>query len=102
MTAEEKRLLESKNGGANWKLWGPYLSERAWGTVREDYSANGDAWDYLSHDESRSQCYRWNEDGLLGICDERQHMCFAIALWNGVDPILKERAFGLTGNQGNH
>jgi hypothetical protein len=83
-------------------LWGPYLAERAWGTVREDYSAHGEAWEHLDHDQSRSRVYRWNEDGLGGICDEQQRLCFALALWNGRDSILKERAFGLTGNQGNH
>jgi hypothetical protein len=85
-----------------WHRWGPYLSERAWGTVREDYSANGDAWNALSHDEARSRAYRWNEDGMGGICDRHQRLCLALALWNGVDPILKERMFGLTGPQGNH
>ena len=82
-------------------MWGPYLSERAWGTVREDYSPDGTAWEYFDHDQSRSRAYRWNEDGLGGISDEAQHLCFGLALWNGKDSILKERAFGLTGNQGN-
>ena len=86
----------------HWKRWGPYLSERAWGTVREDYSAAGTAWDYFPHDHARSRAYRWNEDGLAGICDRHQRICFALALWNGRDPILKERLFGLTGNEGNH
>jgi hypothetical protein len=81
---------------------GPYLSERAWGTVREDYSADGGAWDYFPHDHARSRTYRWNEDGLGGICDDEQYLCFALALWNGRDPILKERMFGLTGTEGNH
>src|SRR4051794_34552288 len=85
-----------------WYHWGPYLSDRAWGTVREDYSADGSAWDYFPHDHARSRVYRWNEDGLLGICDDQQYLCFALALWNGKDPILKERLFGLTGNEGNH
>ena len=100
--AEQQRLNEQSKGLANWRLWGPYLAERAWGTVREDYSANGTAWEYFDHEQSRSRAYRWSEDGLGGICDEQQRLCFALALWNGQDPILKERAFGLTGNQGNH
>jgi hypothetical protein len=102
MTAEEHRLQESRDRKVNWKRWGPYLSERAWGTVREDYSPYGAAWDYLPHDHARSKAYRWNEDGLGGICDRQQFICFALALWNGRDPILKERLFGLTGNEGNH
>src|SRR6476661_5822955 len=85
-----------------WYDWGPYVSERAWGTVREDYSADGTAWDYLPHDLARSKAYRWNEDGLAGLCDRHQYICFAIALWNGQDPILKERLFGLSGPEGNH
>jgi len=101
-TKEEQRLEESRTRRAHWKRWGPYLSERAWGTVREDYSAHGTAWEDLPHDHARSRAYRWNEDGLAGISDRRQRICFAIALWNGRDPILKERAFGLTGNEGNH
>ena len=101
-TKEEQRLEESRKRRAHWKRWGPYLSERAWGTVREDYSAYGTAWEHLPHDHARSRAYRWNEDGLAGISDRRQRICFAIALWNGRDPILKERAFGLTGNEGNH
>ncbi len=99
---ERLRLERQYEGKENWRLWGPYLAERAWGTVREDYSAHGEAWEHLDHDQSRSRAYRWNEDGLGGICDEQQRLCFALALWNGRDPILKERAFGLTGNQGNH
>ena len=87
---------------AEWRAWGPYLSERQWGTVREDYSESGTAWDYFPHDQARSRTYRWGEDGLLGISDEKQRLCFALALWNGVDPILKERLFGLTGSEGNH
>src|SRR5436309_12212949 len=102
MTAEEQRLEESRERTVHWKRWGPYLSERAWGTVREDYSANGDAWDYLPHDHARSKAYRWGEDGLAGISDRHQFLCFALALWNGRDPILKERLFGLTGSEGNH
>jgi hypothetical protein len=102
LPAEEQRLLESELRQVHWKRWGPYLSERAWATVREDYSPGGTAWEYLPHDLARSKAYRWNEDGIGGICDRRQHICFALALWNGRDPILKERLFGLTGNQGNH
>jgi len=102
MTAEEKRLQESASRTAHWKRWGPYLSERAWGTVREDYSPYGAAWDFLRHDQARSKAYRWNEDGIAGISDRRQEICFALALWNGRDPILKERVFGLTGSEGNH
>ena len=102
MTQEEIRLSESGARRKHWKRWGPYLSERAWGTVREDYSSDGDAWEYLPHDHARSRAYRWNEDGLAGISDRRQMICFAVALWNERDPILKERLFGLTGNQGNH
>jgi hypothetical protein len=102
MTEEERRLEEARAGRARWRMWGPYLSERAWGTVREDYSADGAAWDYFPHDHARSRIYRWNEDGLGGICDEKQRLCFALALWNGNDPILKERLFGLTGKEGNH
>jgi hypothetical protein len=102
MTHEELRLEESRQRKAHWQRWGPYLSERAWGTVREDYSPHGSAWEYLSHDHARSRAYRWNEDGIAGICDRHQYVCFALALWNGRDPILKERLFGLTGNEGNH
>jgi hypothetical protein len=102
VTAEERRLEESRDRRVHWKRWGPYLSERAWGTVREDYSKDGDAWDYLPHDHARSRAYRWNEDGLAGICDRQQRVCFALALWNELDPILKERIFGLSGTQGNH
>ena len=101
-TKEEARLAESRDRKKHWKRWGPYLSERAWGTVREDYSAYGNAWEYLPHDHARSRVYRWNEDGLAGISDRHQLMCFAVALWNERDPILKERLFGLTGNEGNH
>jgi len=102
MTAEEKRLQETRTKTADWKRWGPYLSDRQWGTVREDYSPNGAAWDYFTHDQARSRAYRWGEDGIAGISDDRQQLCFAIALWNGEDPILKERLFGLTGSEGNH
>ena len=102
MTQEEVRVSESASRKKHWKRWGPYLSERAWGTVREDYSPHGNAWEYLPHDHARSRAYRWNEDGLAGISDRRQFICFALALWNERDPILKERLFGLTGNEGNH
>jgi len=98
---EQKRLEAQRTGEEDWRLWGPYLSERAWGSVREDYSAQGEAWNSFSHDQARSRAYRWNEDGVGGICDEQQRLCFALALWNGRDPILKERPFGLTGNEGN-
>src|SRR6201989_2786266 len=101
-TAEDIRLAESAARTKHWKRWGPYLSERSWGTVREDYSAYGNAWEYLSHDHARSRAYRWNEDGLAGISDRKQNICFALALWNERDPILKERIFGLTGSEGNH
>jgi hypothetical protein len=101
-TAEQKRLNEAREKGIPWKKWGPYLSERQWGTVREDYSADGNAWDYFTHDQSRSRAYRWGEDGIGGISDDAQRLCFALALWNERDPILKERMFGLTNSQGNH
>ena len=100
--AERQRLEEDAVRKQHWKRWGPYLSERAWGTVREDYSPHGTAWESFPHDHARSRAYRWNEDGLAGISDRHQYICFAIALWNGRDPILKERVFGLTGNEGNH
>ena len=99
---EKKRLKESREGIIHWKKWGPYLSERQWGTVREDYSENGDAWNFFTHEHSRSRAYRWGEDGIAGISDDKQRLCFALALWNGKDPILKERLFGLTNSQGNH
>src|SRR5215470_19272762 len=102
LTAEAQRIEESRQRTKHWKRWGPYLSERAWGTVREDYSPGGDAWNYFPHSQARLRAYRWNEDGLAGICDRSQFICFALALWNGNDPILKERAFGLTGEEGNH
>lgn len=101
-TAEHQRLEDDAARNANWKRWGPYLSERQWGTVREDYSANGDCWNYLTHDQARSRAYRWGEDGILGICDRECRLCFALAFWNGQDHILKERLFGLTGPEGNH
>ena len=101
-TKEQRRLNDAREKGIPWKKWGPYLSERQWGTVREDYSQDGNAWDYLSHDQSRSRAYRWGEDGLAGISDDKQQLCFALALWNGRDPILKERLFGLTNSEGNH
>ena len=101
-TNEQRRLNETRENGIPWKKWGPYLSERQWGTVREDYSQDGNAWDYFSHDQSRSRAYRWGEDGLAGISDDKQQLCFAVALWNGRDPILKERLFGLTNSEGNH
>jgi hypothetical protein len=99
---ESLRLQEEREGGVPWKRWGPYLSERQWGTVREDYSGSGDAWDSFSHDQARSRAYRWGEDGLAGVSDDKQRLCFAVALWNGSDPILKERLFGLTNSEGNH
>src|SRR6266496_3450130 len=102
MIEEQNRLIESEERRAYWRRWGPYLSERQWGTVREDYSPHGTAWDYFPHDHARRRAYRWNEDGLAGICDRHQRICFAVALWNGRDPILKERLFGLSGNEGNH
>jgi hypothetical protein len=102
MTAEHDRLEEARTQQKLWKKWGPYLSERQWGTVREDYSEGGDAWNYFSHDQARSRAYRWGEDGLAGISDDQQRLCFAVALWNGQDPILKERLFGLTNSESNH
>ena len=101
-TAEQMRLDEAREKGVPWKQWGPYLSERQWGTVREDYSDNGDAWNYFTHDQARSRAYHWGEDGLAGFSDDHQRLCFALALWNGKDPILKERLFGLTNSEGNH
>jgi Mannosylglycerate hydrolase MGH1-like glycoside hydrolase domain len=102
MNPEQIRLEEAREGKIPWKKWGPYLSERQWGTVREDYSENGDAWNYFTHDHARSRAYRWGEDGIAGISDDKQRLCFALALWNGKDPILKERLFGLTNSEGNH
>src|SRR5215510_14409131 len=100
--SERRRLSETQTGAGDWRRWGPYLSERAWGTVREDYSAGGNAWAYFPHDHARSRAYRWNEDGLAGICDRHQRICLALAFWNERDPILKERIFGLSGPEGNH
>src|SRR5271167_1578162 len=100
--AEARRMQEDASREKNWKRWGPYLAERQWATVREDYSESGDCWNYFPHDHARSRAYRWGEDGLLGITDREGRLCFAIALWNGRDPILKERLFGLTGPEGNH
>jgi hypothetical protein len=102
LAIEKDRLIEARDGKVPWRKWGPYLSERQWGTVREDYSNDGAAWDYFTHDQSRSRAYRWGEDGIGGISDDKQFLCFAVALWNGKDPILKERMFGLTNNEGNH
>ena len=102
MIAENSRLLDIKKGNSLWRKWGPYLTDRQWGTVREDYSSNGDAWDYISHDAARSKAYRWGEEGIGGICDDKQTICFALSFWNGKDSILKERYFGLTGKEGNH
>ena len=100
--AEQSRLIESLENKAAWKKWGPYLSERQWGTVREDYSDNGNSWVYFTHDQARSRAYRWGEDGLAGISDDKQNLCFCLALWNGNDPIIKERAFGFDNTEGNH
>ena len=102
MNQEQLRLKAARDQGVAWKKWGPYLSERQWGTVREDYSENGDAWNFFTHDHARSRAYRWGEDGIAGISDDQQHLCFALALWNGKDTILKERLFGLTNSEGNH
>src|SRR5258708_4460920 len=102
MSAEQIRLNEAQAKKAPWKKWGPYLSERQWGTVREDYSEGGNAWDYFTHDQARSRAYRWGEDGIAGISDDQQGLCFALALWNGKDAILKERLFGLTNSEANH
>src|SRR5580765_8102769 len=101
-TAEHRRLMEDRERVVRWKQWGPYLAERAWGTVREDYSANGDAWNYFPHEHARSRAYRWSEDGIGGISDFKQRLCFAFTFWNQRDPFLKERLFGVTGPQGNH
>src|SRR3954462_273858 len=102
MTAEQSSINDHYAQPHNWLQWGPYLSERQWGTVREDYSANGSAWDYITHDMARSKAYRWGEEGIAGISDDQQLLCFAVAFWNKKDPLLKERYFGLTGNEGNH
>jgi len=101
-TPEHRRLTEANEGRTPWRDWGPYLSERAWGSVREDYSADGDAWSYFPFDHARSRVYRWSEDGLAGLSNLNQDWCFALAFWNGRDPILKERAFGLANAEGNH
>ena len=101
-TQEGARLDEAREKKIAWKKWGPYLSERQWGTVREDYSDDGNAWSYFSHDQARSRAYKWGEDGIAGICDDKQSLCWALALWNGQDPIIKERLFGLTNAEGNH
>ena len=101
-TAEHRRLADARERSVPWRLWGPYVSERQWGTVREDYSADGDAWNFLSYEQARSRAYRWGEDGIAGLCDERQRLCFALTLWNGADAMLKERLFGLSGPEGNH
>ena len=101
-TLEGARLVMNRQNRGHWNRWGPFLSERAWGTVREDYSSDREAWDYFPHDHARSRAYRWNEDGIAGICDRHQYLCFALALWNGHDPFLKERMFGLSGPEGNH
>ena len=101
-TAEDQRLADARERNVPWRRWGPYVSERQWGTVREDYSPGGTSWESLSHDQARSRAYRWGEDGIAGISDDGQTLCFAVTLWNGADPILKERLFGLTGNEGNH
>src|SRR3982751_1962180 len=102
MNAEQQRLEEARSRNVPWRKWGPYLSERQWGTVREDYSENGDAWDYFSHDQARSRAYHWGEDGLAGISDSHQILCFALSLWNGRDPIIKERLVWVTNSEGNH
>src|ERR1700761_9841877 len=101
-TAEQQRLAQTFADGEGWKKWGPYLAERQWGTVREDYSKSGDAWEYFPHEHARSRAYRWGEDGLAGICDDLQRLCLSLALWNGEDRILKERLFGVTNAEGNH
>src|SRR5204862_8024339 len=102
MTQEHRRLDEAREKKIAWRKWGPYLSDRQWGTVREDYSVDGNAWGHFTHDQARSRAYRWGEDGLAGLSDDQQQLCFAVALWNGRDPILKERLFGLTNAEGNH
>ena len=102
LTAEKQRLAESHAGVKQWKRWGPYLSERQWGTVREDYSPGGTAWEYFPHDHARSRAYRWGEDGIAGISDDQQRLCLSLALWNGKDPILKERFSASTMREGNH
>src|SRR4030088_1407069 len=101
-TAEHERLHQIRDDATGWRRWGPYLSDRAWATVREDYSANGDAWNFLPHDLARSKAFRWGDDGIFGVCDRYQLLACALAFWNGEDPILKERFFGLTSSEGNH
>ncbi|MDD3858548.1 MAG: glucosidase, partial [Methanoculleus sp.] len=101
-TSEGQRMLEIRASGIPWRRWGPYLSERQWGTVREDYGEDGNSWVYFTHDQARSRAYRWGEDGIAGISDDAQRLCFALALWNGADPIIKERLFGLNNGEGNH
>src|SRR5215207_11392424 len=102
LTTEQRRLDEDRRGVRPWRKWGPYVSDRQWGTVREDYSPDGSAWTFFPHDHARSRAYRWGEDAIAGVCDEQQRLCLGLALWNGRDPILKERLFGLTGPEGNH
>src|SRR6476660_10575300 len=102
LCAEEIRLQQSRNRTANWQRWGTYLAERQWGTVREDYSSDGNAWEFFPYEHSAARVYRWGEDGLLGLCDDQMRLCFALSLWNEADPHLKERLYGLTGPQGNH
>jgi hypothetical protein len=102
MTTERRRLIDDRDKKKNWRKFGPYLTERQWGTVREDYSTSGNAWEYVSHDAARSKAYRWGEEGIGGISDDKQLLCFALSFWNKKDPILKERLFGLSGNEGNH
>src|SRR5579864_3989272 len=102
MEAEKLRIMEAQRRDAYWRRWGPYLAERSWGTVREDYSVDGDAWNYFPFEHAHLRAFRWGEDGIAGICDNHQRLCFALAFWNGRDPILKERLFGLNGHQGNH
>ena len=99
---ERERIRQAEDGTAGWRDWGPYVAERAWGTVREAYSADGEAWDFFPHDHARSRAYRWNEDGMAAFSDLKQNWCLGLSLWNGQDPILKERMFGLSGPQGNH
>src|ERR1041385_1379779 len=101
ITKEKARLIEDRDSVADWRKFGPYVTERQWGTVREDYSPYGSAWEYVSHDAARSRAYRWGEEGIAGICDDEQLLVFGLGLWNGKDPIIKERLFGLTGNEGN-
>src|SRR5665811_2081364 len=102
MTVEKQRLLEDRDKKKRWRKFGPYLTERQWGTVREDYSKDGDAWNYVTHDAARSKAFRWGEEGIGGICDNEQLLCFGVALWNKKDPIIKERYFGLSNPEGNH